>query len=166
MLIIKIFKIKCSNPSRILNEHWCIYSCLQIPPRENWFKYMYAEYTKLQLTFLTLQPCPYVCTGLSTTDETLITSYSWVGFSLKGYFNRFDIGKNTFTHAGSNGRVIAEEVFLTLWWVSDLKMHHKICLDSNVSCCLIRIYKEMFLHIFSPRDKIWHRSSKLERKWL
>jgi len=23
-----------------INEHWCIYSCLQIPPRENWFQYI------------------------------------------------------------------------------------------------------------------------------
>ena len=23
---------------RILNEHWCIFSCWQIPPRENWFQ--------------------------------------------------------------------------------------------------------------------------------
>ena len=26
------------NPSRILNGQKCIYSCLQIPPRENWFQ--------------------------------------------------------------------------------------------------------------------------------
>ena len=45
MLIIKIIKIKCSNPSRILNEQWCIYSCLQIPPRENWFQYVRRVYT-------------------------------------------------------------------------------------------------------------------------
>ena len=30
---------------RILNEHWCIYSCLQIPPRENWFQYVRRVYT-------------------------------------------------------------------------------------------------------------------------
>ena len=29
---------------RILNEHWCIYSCLQIPPRENWFQYVRRVY--------------------------------------------------------------------------------------------------------------------------
>ena len=53
MWIIKIIKIQCFKPPRILNEHWGIYSCLQIPPRENWFQY-YAEYTQLQLTFLGL----------------------------------------------------------------------------------------------------------------
>ena len=37
MWIIKIFKIQCFYPNRIINEHRCIYSCLQIPPRENWF---------------------------------------------------------------------------------------------------------------------------------
>ena len=34
----------CSYHPRILNEHWCIYSCLQIPPRENWFQYVRREY--------------------------------------------------------------------------------------------------------------------------
>ena len=34
----------------------CIYSCLQIPPRENWFQDV-LEYTQLKLTFLALQPC-------------------------------------------------------------------------------------------------------------
>ena len=29
----------------ILNEHWCIYSCLQIPPKENWFQYVRRVYT-------------------------------------------------------------------------------------------------------------------------
>ena len=29
---------------RILNEHWYIYSCLQIPPRENWFQYVRRVY--------------------------------------------------------------------------------------------------------------------------
>ena len=28
-----------------LDEHWGIYSCLQIPPRENWFQYVRREYT-------------------------------------------------------------------------------------------------------------------------
>ena len=32
-------------PPQILNEHWCIYSCLQIPPRENWFQYVQRVYT-------------------------------------------------------------------------------------------------------------------------
>ena len=33
------------EPPRILNEHWCIYSCLQIPPKENWFHYVRRVYT-------------------------------------------------------------------------------------------------------------------------
>ena len=45
MWIIKIIKIKCFYPPRILDEHWCIYSCLQIPPRENWFQYVRRVYT-------------------------------------------------------------------------------------------------------------------------
>ena len=44
MLIIKIIKTKCSNPSRILNEQLGIYSCLQIPPRENWSQYVRRGY--------------------------------------------------------------------------------------------------------------------------
>ena len=51
-----IFKIKCFNPLRILDEHWCIYSCLQIPPRENWFQYV-RRLLQQQLTFLALVPC-------------------------------------------------------------------------------------------------------------
>ena len=43
MWIIKI--IKFNAPPRILNEHWCIYSCLQIPPKENWFQYVRRVYT-------------------------------------------------------------------------------------------------------------------------
>ena len=37
-------------------EHWCIYSCLQISPREKWFQYVRTRrvyyYTQPQLTFL------------------------------------------------------------------------------------------------------------------
>ena len=40
----KLSKINAFNPSRILNEHLCIYSCLQIPPRENWFQYVRRVY--------------------------------------------------------------------------------------------------------------------------
>ena len=40
MWIIKIFTIQCFYPTRIQNEHWCIYCYLQIPPRENWFQYV------------------------------------------------------------------------------------------------------------------------------
>ena len=44
MWIIKIIKIKCFYPPQILNEHWCIYLCLQIQPRENWFQYVSRVY--------------------------------------------------------------------------------------------------------------------------
>ena len=44
MSIVKIFKIQCIYPPRILNEHCCIYSCLQIPPRKNWFQYVRRDY--------------------------------------------------------------------------------------------------------------------------
>ena len=44
MWIIKIIKIKCFYPPRILDEHCSIYSCLQIPPRENWFQYVRRVY--------------------------------------------------------------------------------------------------------------------------
>ena len=56
MLIIKIIKIKCSNPSRILNEQYMhLFLLYKFRPERTGFN-MYAEYTKLQLTFLTLQP--------------------------------------------------------------------------------------------------------------
>ena len=44
MWIIKIIKIKCFYPPQILDEHWCIYSCLQIPARESWFQYVQKVY--------------------------------------------------------------------------------------------------------------------------
>jgi len=36
----------CFHHPRILNEHWCIYSCLQTPPRENWFQSVRREYAE------------------------------------------------------------------------------------------------------------------------
>ena len=45
MWIIIITKFKGFYPPRILNKHWCIYSCLRIPPRENWLQYVYRVYT-------------------------------------------------------------------------------------------------------------------------
>ena len=42
--IMWIIKIKCFYPPRILNEHWCIFSCLQIPPGENWFQCVRGVY--------------------------------------------------------------------------------------------------------------------------
>ena len=42
--IFKIIKIKCFYHSRVLDEHWCVYSCLQIAPRENWFQYVRRVY--------------------------------------------------------------------------------------------------------------------------
>ena len=45
MWIIKIIQIQCFLPTRILNEHWGIFSCLQIPPRENWFQYVRKVYS-------------------------------------------------------------------------------------------------------------------------
>ena len=38
------FQNQCFYPPRIQEEHWCIYSCLQIPPRENWFQYVRRVY--------------------------------------------------------------------------------------------------------------------------
>ena len=59
MLIIKIIKIKCSNPSRILNEQQCIYSCLQTPPRENWFQYVRRVYTTaINFSYITALHAP------------------------------------------------------------------------------------------------------------
>ena len=42
--IFKIIKVYCFYPPRILDKHWCTYSCLQIPPRENWFQYVRRVY--------------------------------------------------------------------------------------------------------------------------
>ena len=51
---------------RILDEHRCIYSCLQIPPRENWFQYVRREYAT-SINF----PC------ISTLLETLTCKVWW-----------------------------------------------------------------------------------------
>ena len=45
MWIFKAIKIKCFYLPRILDEHWCIYFWLQIPPGENWFQYVHRVYT-------------------------------------------------------------------------------------------------------------------------
>ena len=44
MWIIKIINIKCVYPPRILEERWCIFSCLQIPPRKNWYQYVRRKF--------------------------------------------------------------------------------------------------------------------------
>ena len=36
----KLSKLNAFNLLGYKNEHWCIYSFLQIPPRENWFQYV------------------------------------------------------------------------------------------------------------------------------
>ena len=61
-----IIKIQCFWPPRILNEHWGIYSCLQIPPRDNWFQYVRRQYAnKINfpcITFLDRINCfPNMC---------------------------------------------------------------------------------------------------------
>ena len=54
MWIIKIIKTKCFYPPRILDKHWCIYSWLQIPPRENWFQYVRRVYdTAINFPYIT-----------------------------------------------------------------------------------------------------------------
>ena len=54
MWIIKIIKIKCFYPPRILDEHASILVYKFFPERTGFN--MYAEYTQPQLTFLTLVP--------------------------------------------------------------------------------------------------------------
>ena len=63
MWIIKIIKIKCFYPPRIPDEHWCIYSCLQIPPRENWFQYVYT--TAINFPCITTLPLVPLWIGLT-----------------------------------------------------------------------------------------------------
>ena len=50
MVIEKYFLNFQNYQPRILNEHWCIYSCLLSPPRESWFQWVrrvYATTTNL-----------------------------------------------------------------------------------------------------------------------
>ena len=53
----KLSKFNARYP-RILNEHWGIFSCLQIPPRENWFQYVRRVYATA-ITSLALHSCLY-----------------------------------------------------------------------------------------------------------
>ena len=50
ILVIGIYYVNYQNYQNemllILDEHWCIYSCLQIPPRENWFQYVRTQRTR------------------------------------------------------------------------------------------------------------------------
>ena len=63
MWIIKIIKIKCFYRPRIPDEHWCIYSCLQIPPRVKCFQYVrrvYATAINFPCIITLVQPvCAY-----------------------------------------------------------------------------------------------------------
>ena len=60
-----LVKIQCS---RVVNKHWCIYSCLQIPPRENWFQYVRRVYA-------TAINFPCIITLVSR--ELLYTIWAW-----------------------------------------------------------------------------------------
>ena len=42
--LLKLSKCNAFNLHGYLNEHWCICSYLQIPPRENWFQYVRRVY--------------------------------------------------------------------------------------------------------------------------
>ena len=45
ILVIAHRKLLCELSKLLkLYKHWCIYSCLQIPPRENWFQYVRRVY--------------------------------------------------------------------------------------------------------------------------
>ena len=66
MWIFKIIKTKGFYPPRILNKHWCIYSCLHIPPRENWFQYVRRVYATA-INF----PC------ISTLSTSIIAEHIW-----------------------------------------------------------------------------------------
>ena len=58
MWIFEIIKIKCFYPPCILNEPWGIYSCLQIPPRDNWSQYVRRVYaTAIKFPCIILVPC-------------------------------------------------------------------------------------------------------------
>ena len=64
---------------RILDKHWCIYSCLQIPPRENWLQYVRRVYATA-INF----PCISTLTG-STVYNVLYT----------GVYSKYSILYNT-----------------------------------------------------------------------
>ena len=82
MWIIKIIKIYFFWPFRILNEHWCIYSCLQITPRENWFQYVRRVYASA-INFpciTTLVPCRFLSFNYSNVIKwhpRIVFVFSW-----------------------------------------------------------------------------------------
>ena len=52
-------------------KHWCIYSCLQIPPRENWFQYVRTR--RVYATAINF-PCN-ITLGLPIKDEIVQNVY-------------------------------------------------------------------------------------------
>ena len=72
--VVWIIKIKCFVPPRILDKHWCIYFCLQIPPRENWFQYVRRVYT-------TTINCPCIITLVEFINYVfLLCMKLWLSF--------------------------------------------------------------------------------------
>ena len=77
--------LKYSGHTPILNEHWCIYSCLQLPPKENWYQYVRRVYaTAIKFPCITTLCTPrfcitstYVLYNLSRYIAPLFTPSSW-----------------------------------------------------------------------------------------
>ena len=64
-----------SNYPWILNEHWCLYSCLQIPPRENWFQYLRSVYATA-IKF----PCIISLSAIMSEHVKRMTNYIFQNF--------------------------------------------------------------------------------------
>ena len=72
-----IMKIKCFYPPWKLNEDWCIYSCLQIQPRENWFQYV----RRVHATAINF-PCIIIVQAMYCTFKGQSVYYSTRGWFL------------------------------------------------------------------------------------
>jgi len=115
--ISKLSKIKCFCPPRILDEHWCIYSCYQIPPRKNWFQYVRrAEYTQLQLTFLALVPCFYRRKNLFNKKLFKVENRNYFPhyWSDKGFKGTVVNQALSFLHGGSHENKLTRQITIVV----------------------------------------------------
>ena len=79
-----IIKIKCFYPRRILEKNWCIYSCLQTQPRDQYI-YIWKYATVFNFPCLiTLQGCmkkdPYRFMSEGSSFVELFNKYSFFSF--------------------------------------------------------------------------------------
>ena len=103
-LLCELSKFSKFNTPRILNEHWCIYSCVQIPPIKNWFQYVRREYANA-ITFPCIKTLLMRKIGFGWWKYSLVKVLSTLSPLRKLYwFSLFScLGRDVFTRSSSRG---------------------------------------------------------------